>query len=124
MARLHSAILSARPLSSLALAGAVFLALAAPASAQTRQADAVLLARTLADGFTAIEARRPEAHATVAAWLAEQGNCAKPHLRSRIRRSLLTSFRRQALHDVALVPIDSNVGRGQVCVHAFLVLRV
>jgi hypothetical protein len=102
VARLHSAILSARHLSSLALACAVFLALAAPASAETRQADAVLLARTLADGFTAIDARRPEVHATVAAWLADQGSCAKPQLRSDVPRLLFTSFRRQALHDVAL----------------------
>jgi hypothetical protein len=91
----------ARHLSALALACGAFLAFAVPASAQTQQADAVLLARTLADGLTAVDARRPQARATVEAWLAEQGSCAKPHL-PRARRSQFTYLRRQALHDVAL----------------------
>jgi hypothetical protein len=76
---------------------------AAPAAAQTRDADAVTLARTLADGFTAIDARRPEARATVDAWYAEQGRCAEPpRIRSRFRRSWFTGVRQAALHGVAL----------------------
>src|SRR5215217_7686455 len=73
----------------------------APASAQTQQADAVTLARTLADGFTAIDARHTEARAAVSAWLAEQ-RCANPRLRSRGRRATFTRLRRQALHIIAL----------------------
>jgi hypothetical protein len=58
----------------------------------------VLLARTLADGFTAIDARRPEALAAVNGWLAEQGGCAKPHLSTRHQRSTFTALRYQYLH--------------------------
>jgi hypothetical protein len=92
----------ARHLSALALACCAFAATAAPASAQTQQADAVLLARTLADGFTAIDARRPQARAAVDAWYADQGRCAAPHLKSHMQRSQFTSVRRQVLHAVAL----------------------
>jgi hypothetical protein len=92
----------ARHLSALALACALLAALAVPASAQTQQADAVLLARTLADGLTAVDARRPQARATVDAWLAEQGSCAKPELHGRSRRGGFMYLRRQALHAVAL----------------------
>jgi hypothetical protein len=77
------------------------------ASAQTRDtdadADAVTLARTLADGFTAIDARWPEARTAVDAWYAEQGRCAEPpRIRSRFRRSWFTGVRQMALHGVAL----------------------
>jgi hypothetical protein len=78
------------------------LGTATPASAQTQQADAVALARTLADGFTAIDARAREARAATGAWLAEQGRCAKPRIRSRFRRQMFTAVRRQSLHSVAL----------------------
>jgi len=44
------------------------LTVAAPASAQTEPQDAVALARTLADGFTAIDARHREVRAVVDAW--------------------------------------------------------
>ena len=73
------------------------------ASAQTRDADAVTLARTLADGFTAIDARWPEARGAVDAWYAEHGRCAEPpRIRSRFRRSWFTGVRQMALHGVAL----------------------
>ncbi|HEX5617404.1 MAG TPA: hypothetical protein VFX51_03240 [Solirubrobacteraceae bacterium] len=79
------------------------LATVAPASAHTRDQDAVALARTLADGFTAIDARRPQAQAAVDAWLADQGRCAEPtRIRSRFRRSTFTAVRWTGLHIVAL----------------------
>ena len=80
-----------------------FVAAPAPASAQTREQDAVALARTLADGFTAIDARRPQAQAAVDAWYADQGRCAEPaRIRSRFRRSTFTAVRWTGLHIAAL----------------------
>ena len=80
------------------------VATAAPATAQTQQADAIALARTLADGFTSIDAHRPQAQAAVDAWLADQGRrCAEPtRIRSRFRRSRFTAARWTGLHIVAL----------------------
>jgi hypothetical protein len=86
------------------LACAAFVTVAAPASAQTQRAtDAVLLASTLADGFTAIDARHREVRTAVGAWYAEQGRCAEPpRIRARFRRSWFTGVRQVALHGVAL----------------------
>jgi hypothetical protein len=79
------------------------IAVAAPANAQTQQTDTLALAHTLADGFTAIDARRPEAQAAVDVWLDEQGRCAEPkRIRSRFRRSIFTAARWTGLHIVAL----------------------
>jgi hypothetical protein len=91
----------ARHLARALLVCGLLAATAAPASAQTREPDAVALARTLADGFTAIDAHSSEARAAVAAWYADQGRCAEPHLPRR-RRPVFTAVRRQALHAVAL----------------------
>jgi hypothetical protein len=82
---------------------------ATPANAQTQQQDAVALARTLADGFTAIEARRPEARAAVKAWDAGQVRCATPRLRSRGARITFTLLRMQARHYIALRALAPEV---------------
>jgi hypothetical protein len=88
---------------ALLLTCGALVATAAPASAQTPNPDAVALARTLADGFTAIDARRPQAQAAVDAWLSEQGRCADPpRIRSQFRRSIFTAARWEGLHIVAL----------------------
>jgi hypothetical protein len=88
---------------ALLLTCGALVATAAPASAQTPNPDAVALARTLADGFTAIDAHRPQAQAAVDAWLGEQGRCADPpRIRSRFRRSIFTGVRWTGLHITAL----------------------
>jgi hypothetical protein len=101
----------ARHLSVVALVCCAFAATAVPAGAHTKDTDAVLLAHTLADGFTAIDAHRPQARAAVGDWLAAQGRCAKPHLRARSRRSRFTALRWQALHAVALKALAPDLER-------------
>ncbi len=100
----------ARHLWAVALACCVLVTTAAPAFAQTQKADAVLLARTLADGFTAIDAHRSQARAAVDAWYADQGRCAEPHLRLPAR-SQFTTVRRQMLHAVALQALAPDLER-------------
>ena len=72
-----------------------------PASAQTQQQDAVLLARTLADGLTAIDARQADARAAVEAWDAEQVRCATPRLKSGFERSEFRFLRGETRRSVA-----------------------
>jgi hypothetical protein len=91
-----------RHLARAVLACGLLAATAAPASAQTQQADAVALARTLADGFTAIEPRRADARAAVRAWNADQARCTRPRLRSRAERVGYGFLRAHARHTVAL----------------------
>lgn len=100
----------ARHLWVAALACCVLATTAAPASAQTQKADAVLLASTLADGFTAIDAHRSQARAAVDAWYADQGRCAERHLRLPAR-SQFTTVRRQMLHAVALQALAPDLER-------------
>jgi hypothetical protein len=85
----------------------VFLAcvLAAPAAAQTGaapQPDSVLLAQTLAEELTAIDARRPAARAAVAEWKRRVARCGKPRLGSRDAREAFASVTAMAAHTVAL----------------------
>ena len=79
------------------------------------------LARTLADGFTAIDARRPEALSAVQAWDAGQVRCAQPRLRSQGRRVVFAYLRTQARHAVALQALAPEL---QQLVHQLRALPV